>query len=62
MKLSTRQRELVLARFFLDLSYAEIAAQWSITVGTATSTVSQALAKLRNDLQKEEAGWTSKTV
>ena len=61
-KLSTRQRELVLARFFLDLSYAEIAAHWGITVGTATSTVSQALAKLRNDLRKEESGWTSKTV
>jgi RNA polymerase sigma factor (sigma-70 family) len=61
-KLSTRQRELVLARFFLDMSYAEIAAHWDITVGTAASTVSQALAKLRNDLQKEEAGWTSRTV
>ena len=61
-KLSSRQRELVVARYFLGLSYREIADQWDISVGTATSTVSHALERLRNDLQKEEAGWTSKRV
>ena len=61
-KLSTHQRELIVARYFLGLSYREIADHWDITVGTATSTVSHALERLRNDLQKEEAGWTSKRV
>jgi RNA polymerase sigma factor (sigma-70 family) len=61
-RLSPRQRELVVARYFLGLSYREIADQWDISVGTATSTVSQALERLRNDLQKEEAGWTSERV
>jgi DNA-directed RNA polymerase specialized sigma24 family protein len=61
-KLSTRQRELVVARYFLGLSYREIANQWDISVGTATSTVSHALERLRNDLQKEDAGWTSTRV
>jgi RNA polymerase sigma factor (sigma-70 family) len=61
-KLTRRQRELVIARYFLGMSYAEIAAQWDISVGTATSAVSQALARLRNDLQKEESAWTSKSV
>jgi RNA polymerase sigma factor (sigma-70 family) len=61
-KLSSRQRELVVARYFLGLSYREIAEQWDVSVGTATSTVSQALERLRNDLQKGEAGWTSQRV
>jgi len=61
-KLSARQRELVVARYFLGLSYREIADQWDISVGTATATVSHALERLRNDLQKEEAGWTSTRV
>ena len=61
-KLSTHQRELVVARYFLGLTYREIASQWDIGVGTATSIVSHALGRLRQDLQKEEAGWTSKRV
>ncbi len=61
-KLSTHQRELVVARYFLGLSYREIADQWDIGVGTATSTVSHALERLRSDLQKEDAGWTSTRV
>ena len=61
-KLSSHQRELVVARYFLGLSYREIADQWDIDVGTATATVSHALERLRNDLQKEEAGWTSTRV
>lgn len=61
-KLTARQREFVVARYFLDLSYADIASHWGVSVGTATATVSQALARLRSDLQKEETVWTSKSV
>jgi DNA-directed RNA polymerase specialized sigma24 family protein len=46
-QLSQRQREVVIARFYLDLSFAEIARALGITVGTATTTASQALARLR---------------
>jgi RNA polymerase sigma-70 factor, ECF subfamily len=61
-KLTPRQREFVVARYFLGLSYQEIADQWDVRVSTATSTVTQALGRLRQDLKKEEAGWTSKSV
>ena len=56
-KLKARQREFVIARYLLGLSYAEIARQWDVSVGTATSTVSQAIRRLRKDLEKEEVGW-----
>jgi DNA-directed RNA polymerase specialized sigma24 family protein len=46
-QLPPRQREIVIARFYLDLSYAEIGRALGISVGTATTTVSQALARLR---------------
>ena len=46
-ELTPRQRELVVARYYLDLSFKEIAEQFGITVGAATSTVSQALSRLR---------------
>ncbi len=59
-KLTVRQREFVIARYFLRLSYAEIARHWDVSVGTATTTVSQAIGRLRNDLEKEEVGWISK--
>lgn len=49
--LSRRQREIVIARFYLDLSYAELAAQFGISVGTATSTVTQSLKKIRRRLE-----------
>jgi RNA polymerase sigma factor (sigma-70 family) len=46
-QLPPRQREIVIARFYLDLSYAEIARALGISVGTATTTASQAMARLR---------------
>jgi RNA polymerase sigma factor (sigma-70 family) len=46
-ELTPRQREILVARFYLDLSYKEIADGFGISVGTATATVSQALARLR---------------
>jgi RNA polymerase sigma factor (sigma-70 family) len=61
-KLSPRQREFVVARYFLDLSYREIAEHWAVSVSNATATVSQALARLRRDLEKEEAGWINRRV
>lgn len=61
-ELSPRQREFVVARYFLGLSYREIADHWSVSVSNATATVSQALARLRRDLEKEEAGWIKRRV
>jgi RNA polymerase sigma-70 factor (ECF subfamily) len=49
-QLTPRQREFVIARFYLDLSYDEIATEFHVSVGTATSTVTQSLAKLRRSL------------
>jgi RNA polymerase sigma factor (sigma-70 family) len=46
-ELAPRQREILVARFYLDLSYKEIAHGFGISVGTATATVSQALVRLR---------------
>lgn len=59
--LSARQRELVVARFYLDLSYRDIAAQFGISVGTATATVTQALKKIRARIEanpEELKAWT----
>jgi DNA-directed RNA polymerase specialized sigma24 family protein len=49
--LSARQRELVVARYYLDLSYRDIAEQFGISVGTATATVTQALKKIRSRVE-----------
>ena len=46
-KLPERQRAVVVARFYYDLSYAEIARAFDITSGTVGATLSQALANLR---------------
>jgi RNA polymerase sigma factor (sigma-70 family) len=61
-KLTQRQREFVVARYFLDLSYREIAEHWDVSVSNATSTVAQAIARLRRDLEKEEGRWISTSV
>jgi DNA-directed RNA polymerase specialized sigma24 family protein len=54
-RLTPRQRELVVARFYLDLSFKEIAEHFGLSVSGATSTVSQALARLREaDLGRED--------
>jgi RNA polymerase sigma factor (sigma-70 family) len=57
-QLAPRQREIVVARFYLDLTYEQIAETFGISVGTATATVSQALARLRKTA-KEGAAWTN---
>ena len=61
-KLTPRQREFVVARYFLDLSYREIAEQWAVSVSSATSTVAQAMTRLRRDLEKEDEGWIRRSV
>ena len=50
-RLSSRQRELVVARYYLDLSYRDIAEHFGISIGTATATVSQALKKIRSRIE-----------
>ena len=54
--LTPRQRELVVARYFLDLTFAEIATHFGVSVGAATSTVSQALARVRRQFVGGDRG------
>jgi RNA polymerase sigma factor (sigma-70 family) len=61
-RLTPRQREFVVARYFLDLSYREIAEHWAVSVSSATSTVAQAIARLRRDLEKEDDGWIRRSI
>jgi RNA polymerase sigma-70 factor (ECF subfamily) len=58
-RLTPRQRELVVARFYLDLSFKEIAEHFGLSVSAATSTVSQALARIRRSDSEREGKWTS---
>jgi DNA-directed RNA polymerase specialized sigma24 family protein len=58
--LSRRQRELVIARYYLDLSYRDIATHFGVSVGTATATVTRALQKIRARLEanpEELSAW-----
>ena len=58
--LTPRQRELVVARYYLDLTFREIAEHFGISVSAATSTVSQALARIREaEARLGERQWTS---
>lgn len=53
-ELTQRQRQVVVLRYWLDLSLADVAATLDISVGTVKATLSQATAKLRAALQTEE--------
>lgn len=48
-RLSARQRTAVMLRYYEDLSETEIAERLGISVGTVKSTVSRAVARLRDD-------------
>jgi RNA polymerase sigma factor (sigma-70 family) len=53
-KLSARQREKVIARYWMDMSFKEIADKFAVSVSTATSTVTQALKRLRREIAQEK--------
>ncbi|MGH2500063.1 MAG: RNA polymerase sigma factor [Candidatus Limnocylindria bacterium] len=60
-RLGHRQREMVVARYWLGMSFREVAEHFGVTVGTATSTVTRALNQLRRDIGEEKAGaWTTR--
>jgi DNA-directed RNA polymerase specialized sigma24 family protein len=52
--LTTRQREFVVARYYLGLTYQEMAEHFDVSLGTATSTVNHAFAKLRRSLAEDD--------
>lgn len=52
-KLPERQRVAVMLRYYEDMSEAEIAERLGVSVGTVKSTVSRAMAKLRDDRELE---------
>jgi len=52
--LAQRQREVLALRFYLDMSYNEIAAALSISKGTVASTISRALAILARQLSPQK--------
>jgi RNA polymerase sigma factor (sigma-70 family) len=58
-QLTPRQREVVVARFYLDLSFRDIAAALGISVGAASSTVSQAARRVQLAAGEKETVWTS---
>jgi RNA polymerase sigma-70 factor (sigma-E family) len=53
-RLPKRQRLAVMLRYYEDMSEAEIADVLGVSVGTVKSTVSRAMAKLRDDTELEQ--------
>lgn len=59
-RLGQRQREMVIARYWLGMSFREVASEFGVSVGTATSTVTRALDRLRRDAEQEKGrAWTT---
>lgn len=59
-RLTPRQREMVIARYWMDMSFSEIAETFGVTVSTATSTLTQAVKRLRRELDAERGrAWTT---
>jgi RNA polymerase sigma-70 factor (sigma-E family) len=56
-RLPARQRAAVVLRYYEDLTEHEIAETLGVSVGTVKSTVSRAMAKLREDAERELGGW-----
>jgi len=54
--LTERQRRIVVLRYLLDLSEAEVAAELGVSVGTVKSTASRGLAVLRETLATIDGG------
>lgn len=55
-RLPARQRTAVVLRYYEDLTENEIAEALGVSVGTVKSTVSRAMAKLREDAERELGG------
>ncbi len=53
-RLTENQRTVVILRYYLDLSYAEIAQVLDIPVGTVRSRLNQATKNLRRDIERDE--------
>ncbi|NOX21475.1 MAG: RNA polymerase sigma factor [Actinobacteria bacterium] len=53
-QLPTRQRSIVVARYYLDWSTAEVATAFDIPAGTVKSRLSRALARLAKDLGESQ--------
>jgi RNA polymerase sigma-70 factor (ECF subfamily) len=54
MRLRPEVRALVVLRFYLDLSLADVAATLGLPLGTVKSRLHRALAELRADVELEE--------
>jgi RNA polymerase sigma-70 factor (sigma-E family) len=54
-RLPERQRAAIVLRYFEDLTETEVAATLGVSVGTVKSTVSRAMAKLRDEAEREFA-------
>jgi RNA polymerase sigma-70 factor (sigma-E family) len=50
-ELTKRERTVVVLRYYLDISEADVAAELNVSLGTVKSTASKALAKLRNSAE-----------
>ena len=53
--LSSRERSIVVLRYYADMPEADVAVELGVTVGTVKSTASRALAKLRAEAAGESA-------
>lgn len=53
-ELTLRQRQVVVLRYWLDLSISDVATTVGISEGTVKATLAQSVAKLRSALQSEE--------
>ncbi|KGN38801.1 RNA polymerase [Knoellia subterranea KCTC 19937] len=55
--LSTRERTIIVLRYYLDLTESQVAEELEISVGTVKSTCSRALARMNSE--RVEEGWLS---
>jgi len=56
-KLSGRQREAIVLRYYADLSEAEVAAAMGISRGAVKSHTARAMTALRADLERQDRAW-----
>jgi RNA polymerase sigma-70 factor (sigma-E family) len=56
-RLSSRQREAIVLRYYADFSEAEVAAAMGISCGAVKSHTARAMAALRADLEQQDRAW-----